>query len=215
MPGIDRRQKQNWRMRVQIATLLFVAGALMLAVLVSMTQAQSLRSLPEAKFTGGGAEACLTCHGGPNMTLMSDTVHGDISNPHTPFAQNGCESCHGPGSFHVSSARGGVGFPPLNDFKQSVTPIQGQFDTCLACHAKTSGDRLGIGWVGSVHEASGLTCSSCHEVHAAENPLLDVTQNQNLCASCHGMTNSKHAGFEEQGIRLERLTCSTCHNPHD
>jgi DmsE family decaheme c-type cytochrome len=207
--------KSDWRLNQLVVAAALIFGALMLGVFVSGTQAQSVRNLPEAKFTGGGPEACLTCHGGPQMTLMAETPHGDVSNPHTPFAQQACESCHGPGSFHVSSARGGIGFPPLNDFSYVGWPEEGQFDTCLGCHAATSGDRLGIGWVGSAHDISGMTCSSCHDVHSTENPLTEVAQQQFLCAGCHGLENSKHEGFERNGIRLDRLTCSTCHNPHD
>ncbi|MGI9508580.1 MAG: cytochrome c3 family protein [Geminicoccaceae bacterium] len=192
-----------------------IVGVLTLGVVVSGVQAQSARNLPEAKYTGGGPDACLRCHGSPKMTLMADTAHGDADNPHTPYGQESCESCHGPGSFHVSSARGGIGFPLLNDFSHVGRPQEGQFDTCLGCHARTSGDRLGIGWVGSIHDVSGMTCSSCHEVHAAENVLDDVEQQQNLCARCHGSNNSEHEGFEQNGIRLERLKCSTCHGPHD
>ena len=203
----------------RLANRLLVAVALIIAVpflviLVRGTQAQSVRDLPKAKYTDGGPEACLTCHGGPQMTIIAETPHGNASNPHTPYAQQGCESCHGPGSFHVSSARGGKGFPPLNDFKYVGWPKEGQFDTCLGCHAKTSGDRLGIGWVGSLHETSGMTCSSCHDVHSNEKPLVNVKRQQFLCASCHGLQISKHEGFERNGIKLERLKCSTCHDPH-
>ena len=193
-----------------------IVGLLVIVASVSGTQAQSSgQNVPQAKFTGGGPDACLKCHGGPQMTLMADTPHGDMENPHTPYGQESCESCHGPGSFHVSSARGGVGFPPLNDFAHLGRPLEGQFDSCLGCHAKTEGARLGIGWVGSVHDTSGMSCSTCHAVHVAENPLDDVAQEQNLCAGCHGLSNSKHEGFERNGIRLERLKCSTCHDPHD
>ena len=203
----------------QPASRLLVAVAVTIAVpflviLVHGTQAQSVRNLPKAKYTDGGPEACLTCHGGPQMTVISKTPHGDADNPHTPYAQQGCESCHGPGSFHVSSARGGKGFPPLNDFKHVGWPKQGQFDQCLGCHAQTSGNRLGIGWVGSQHDTSGMTCSTCHDMHSNENPLADVSQQQFLCASCHGLQNSKHEGFERNGIKLETLKCSTCHDPH-
>lgn len=207
--------KSDRRVNQMVIAAALVAGTLLAGVLVSGPLAQSVRNLPEAKFTDRGPAACLSCHGGPQMTIIAETPHGDASNPHTPYGQQSCESCHGPGSFHVSRARGGVGFPPLNDFSHAGSPVEGQFDTCLGCHAKTSGDRLGIGWVDSVHDVSGMNCSSCHEVHVAENALNDVAQQQKLCAGCHGLNNSKHEGFERNGIRLERLKCSTCHNPHD
>ncbi|CUJ83187.1 cytochrome c nitrite reductase pentaheme subunit [Ruegeria denitrificans] len=207
--------RPNWQTNQIVLIAAVVIVILTLGVIANRTQAQSARNLPEARYTGGGPEACLTCHGGPHMTLMADTPHGDARDPHTPYGQESCESCHGPGSFHVSSARGGIGFPPLNDFRYVGRPLQGQFSSCLGCHEKTNGARVGIGWVGRAHDNSGMSCSSCHEVHTTENLLADVTQQQNLCASCHGFGNTKHAGFEKNGIRLEILKCSTCHNPHD
>jgi len=68
---------------------------------------------PEAQFTAEGAERCLNCHAGERMTIMAETAHGNSQDPHTPFAKQGCESCHGPGSLHVSRARGGRGFPAM------------------------------------------------------------------------------------------------------
>ncbi|MCE8522743.1 hypothetical protein KBY24_14645 [Ruegeria pomeroyi] len=193
-----------------IATVAVLLGG----ITVSDSQAQSLRSLPEEKFTGGGPEVCLACHGGPEMTIVSETPHGDLSNPHSPYAQEGCESCHGPGSLHVSSARGGVGFPALNDFKHVGRPAEGQFDTCLSCHAETSEDRTSIGWVGSRHEAIGMSCTSCHEVHAAENALANVEQQRAQCSACHGLSNPKHEVFENAGMQLDAMKCTQCHDPH-
>ncbi len=197
-----------------VASTAAIIGGLLWGLSVSDTQAQSLRNLPEAKFTGGGPEACLTCHGGPQMTIIAETPHGDASDPHAPYAQEGCESCHGPGSLHVSSARGGVGFPALNDFKYFGRPLEGQFDTCLSCHTDSSEGRTNIGWVGSPHDTSGMSCTSCHEVHATENPLADVAQQRNQCATCHGLSNSKHAVFESNGMQLDTMKCTQCHNPH-
>ncbi len=208
-------QKFGQRAKHIAVLVVLVLAVLSLGIFVEGLQAQSVRNLPEAKYTDGGPEACLKCHGGPMMSLMADTLHGNVSNPHTPYAQQACESCHGPGSFHVSSARGGVGFPPLNDFGYVGRPLPNQFDSCLGCHTETSGTRVDIGWVGGAHDNSGMSCSSCHEVHSTENPLADVSQQQNLCASCHGFGNTKHAGFEKNGIGLEALKCSTCHDPHD
>lgn len=211
-------KRPNWA-RKQFNPLILLAILLpaifFLGVVVSDTQAQSVRSLPEAKFTGGGADACLSCHGGPLMTIMAETPHGNLSNPHTPYAQQACESCHGPGSFHASSARGGLGFPPLNDFKYLGRPLSGQFDTCLDCHAKRVGDQAGIGWTGSAHDQSGMSCSSCHQVHALDSGLDDLERQQPLCASCHGTTNSKHEHLKQTGLPLETMKCTTCHNPHE
>lgn len=191
-----------------------IVAAMTFGVFSGDTQAQDNSNLPQAKFTGGGPEACLKCHGGPAMILMADTPHGNAGNRHTPYGQESCESCHGPGSFHVSSARGGVGFPLLNDFKYVGTPKPGQFNSCIGCHAEPRPGHRGIGWVGSLHDVAGLSCSTCHETHALDASLAPIPSQQSVCGTCHGRANNKHAGFENNGILIDQLQCTTCHDVH-
>ena len=63
------------------------------------------------QYTEDGPKQCLLCHSGLRMELMSETLHGDVNNPDAPFGQKGCESCHGPGGFHVTRSRRGKGRP--------------------------------------------------------------------------------------------------------
>ena len=72
-------------------------------------QTNRARMDAEAQFSAGGTEQCLTCHAGDNMTIMAETPHGNTDNPHSPYSKQGCESCHGPGSVHISRAGGGAG----------------------------------------------------------------------------------------------------------
>ena len=101
--------------KLTIGVLILTAGS-WLATTQSEAQDSSRSAAPDAQFTSEGSERCLTCHAGESMTAVLDTPHGDATNPHTPFANYGCESCHGPGSWHISRARGGAGFPPLLGF---------------------------------------------------------------------------------------------------
>jgi hypothetical protein len=67
-------------------------------------------------FTGENPENCLVCHSGERMRSIADGAHGNTKDNRAPFGNNGCESCHGPASIHVSRAHGGKGFPPLIGF---------------------------------------------------------------------------------------------------
>ncbi len=58
--------------------------------------AQATQAPPAAGYVGD--DTCTTCH--TDQTLKG-TKHGMASNPRTPAAQHGCESCHGPGQAHV------------------------------------------------------------------------------------------------------------------
>jgi DmsE family decaheme c-type cytochrome len=167
----------------------------------------------DAQFTPAGAESCLRCHGGENMTVMAETAHGNPDDPHAPYAQQGCESCHGPGSLHVSRARGGAGFPALLRFGEKNTR-QEQKAACLACHAKDMGTAEGMEWAGSLHDTPRMTCTSCHTLHSTDNPLATREQQIESCSTCHEEEITNHRRFESKGIMFDQLTCYDCHDVH-
>ncbi len=171
-------------------------------------------ALPEAKFTEQGTERCLDCHAGANMTVIADTPHGDPENPNSPYAQKGCESCHGKGSLHVSRARGGAGFPALVRFKRGGSSVEDQNGACLNCHAYDMGELEGMAWAGSLHDPGRMTCGNCHEMHVADNSMASATEQKKSCATCHEEQIAAHPRFESKGIMFDQLVCSNCHDPH-
>lgn len=176
--------------------------------------AEQASRVPTAHYTDVGTEGCLTCHAGDNMTVMAETAHGDADDPHAPYAQQGCESCHGPGSLHVSRSRGGAGFPPLLRFRRDGDPVPDQLAACLDCHAQDMGETPAMAWTGSLHDTGRMTCSSCHQMHMTENLLATREQQVDNCGTCHGKQIDEHNRFESRGIVFDRLTCHTCHDVH-
>jgi DmsE family decaheme c-type cytochrome len=179
----------------------------------SVAKDDKANGLPEAQYTAEGTERCLKCHAGETMTVVADTAHGDAGNPHTPYAQKGCESCHGPGSLHVSRARGGIGFPALIVFDKRDT-VARQTGACLGCHADDMGDLEGMAWSGSAHDTGRMTCVSCHQGHVVGNPLADPVRQQQSCAKCHDEDIAAHPRFEDKGIVFDKLSCYDCHDVH-
>jgi len=218
-------QEFNCRTAGRFAVRARGLGALGLAVLVlglvlagltpRLLLAQSSRSggLPEAQYTAEGTERCMRCHAGERMTLMAETAHGNPDNPHTPYANQGCESCHGPGSLHVSRARGGQGMPALVIFGAEDS-VQQQTQSCINCHANEMGDLKGMQWSGSLHDLDDVTCVSCHEMHVVGNPLADQERQRDGCAECHRAQIAGHPRFEDKGIVFDRLSCYDCHDVH-
>jgi DmsE family decaheme c-type cytochrome len=190
-------------------------GVICVALIPQSTAAQGSgeRNGADAQFTAKGTESCVRCHAGERMTIMADTAHGNPENPDTPYAQHGCESCHGPGSLHVSRARGGRGFPALIRFDGSDS-AQRQTDACIGCHANDLGDLEGMEWTGSAHDAAGMTCVNCHEAHIAGNPLRQHEQQIETCAYCHKGQITSHPRFEDKGIVFDKLSCYDCHDVH-
>ncbi len=199
-----------------IGATLLAAGMLLLAqgdLQVAEAQTSRTRLNAEPQYTDGGTEQCLICHGGEKMTIMADTPHGNLENPHSPYSKQGCESCHGPGSVHVSRSGGGAGRPVLLSFEDPDT-IPEQNTACMACHADTLGELEGFAWTGSLHDEAEMSCQDCHNSHSKERPMWDKDLQQANCAGCHRRQIEGHPRFENAGILYDELSCSTCHAVH-
>ncbi|MEO7192792.1 MAG: DmsE family decaheme c-type cytochrome [Vicinamibacterales bacterium] len=153
-----------------------------------------------------GNAACLGCHDAQNKGY-ADHPHHQASDPRTPAAKQGCETCHGAGSKHADNPEE---VHVLNNFK-TMTPSQVSA-TCTECHNR--GEHAL--WQGSAHEKRDLSCISCHSVHSAKSEsgnLKEKTQTQ-VCAQCH---RDKAAKLDRSGhmpLREGKMECSTCHTPH-
>ncbi len=158
---------------------------------------------PQAGYVG--AEACATCHDGYEASIKA-TKHGQAKDPRTPWAAQGCESCHGPGEAHASDPHK---IKPLQFDKISAKAVT---DTCTTCHNRG----MHALWKGSQHEARNVSCVTCHSVHQPQsaNAQLRKVDQQQLCMSCH---RDKVAKLDRSGhmpVREGKMECSSCHNPH-
>ena len=198
--------------------LSLLAGVLLLAgyhgIDSADAQTSKLRMQADPQYTRGGTEQCLSCHGGENMTIMGETPHGNLENPHSPYSNQGCESCHGPGSIHVSRSGGGAGYPLLLNFKND-DDVPEQNAACMNCHAETLGELEGFAWAGSLHDSAGMSCQDCHNAHSLERPMEDKELQQANCMGCHRRQIDSHPRFENAGIVFDQLSCSTCHAVHE
>ena len=178
--------------------------------------AQTLRerSAGADHYTEGGTERCVSCHGGEAMTIVGETAHGNLENPHSPYSQQGCESCHGPGALHSSRAGGGAGRPLLMAF-EGTDDIAEQNAACMSCHAETLGDLEGFAWDGSLHANADMTCQDCHQSHTTENLMDDPAEQRDNCSGCHRRQIDGHPRFEGRGILFDELTCNACHAVHE
>jgi len=167
-------------------------------------------------YTYEGPEACLRCHSGDTMRAIAASPHGNVDHPGAPFARQGCEACHGPGSIHVSRAHGGRGFPPLTAFGRGsdASPREEQLHACLACHANENDGVGKIAFFGSVHDKRTINCSTCHELHAEVDPINDKERQETTCYRCHRRQKEEHPRFEGKSINFDALACSTCHDVH-
>lgn len=163
-----------------------------------------------------GADACLRCHSGGEMRAVQSGPHFNLRNPGAPAAHHYCESCHGPGSIHVSRAHGGRGFPPLTDFGrgEGKAPRVDQLAACMQCHGFVGEVRKTIGFYGSPHDRKNINCSTCHTVHAEHDPIKDREEQAATCFRCHRKMKTGHPQFEAASMNIHVLPCAACHDVH-
>ena len=150
-----------------------------------------------------GQDTCLTCHGEKEY---KGTLHALKSNPKSPAATHGCESCHGPGKVHVDSG----GEPDKIVNLKTITP-QRASETCATCHDRT---KHGL-WSGSQHDQRNVGCVTCHSVHTPKGPKqIKAASEPELCATCHRNVVNKLHRFAHMPVREGKIQCSSCHNPH-
>jgi DmsE family decaheme c-type cytochrome len=150
-----------------------------------------------------GEATCLTCH---EEKAYKGTPHGLTTNPKSPAATHGCESCHGPGKAHAES--GGEKDKIVNP--KNLTP-QRASETCVVCHDRT---KHGL-WAGSQHDQRNVGCVTCHSAHDFKGPRqLKAATEPELCATCHRNVVNRQHRFNHMPVREGKMECSSCHNVH-
>lgn len=101
-----------------------------------------------------------------------------------------CESCHGPGSDHFSQ---------MEDSKM-VTTIASE--NCIACHEDGNHLIAPLQWDVSAH---------------AKGSAFFAGSNRWGCTACHNGQGfiDKTKGLAQSVTTVYKITCATCHDPHD
>ncbi|HET7363559.1 MAG TPA: DmsE family decaheme c-type cytochrome [Burkholderiales bacterium] len=191
--------------------LLFLAlGLLALiaadALLVPPAHAQQPAAQEKDKVLRGDAK-CTTCHdeSWPYPVLeIGKTKHGVRGDSRTPT----CTSCHGESVAHQSNP--GADKPDLMFGKHAATPVEQRSEACLSCHRGTARTH----WAGSAHQVNLMSCSDCHQSHAATDAVLYKKTQTQVCFACHREQRADSYKISTHPIQVGKVVCSDCHNPH-
>lgn len=186
-------------------TLMAIAGAMLLVP----GRGEAARKFGDAY---AGSSTCQTCHEDIYNDLLK-SPHGVVekgaaAGEKGDWKEHACESCHGPGAQHASTADpAGI----RNPAKIAAPQVD---QTCLGCH---TGQETHAGRLINSHAKQGISCVACHKVHADNGRSLVARGNEAINAQCAGCHVNVWASFQKPyGHRLAQnsMNCTDCHNPH-
>lgn len=180
------------------------------AILLSCGTTENYTRVEIPNATYVGSNKCEACHDTHSETILG-TRHWMKNDGRTPISNQGCESCHGPGSVHVENQKQEKkGVVDIISFsKKSAIPAFQQNEQCLQCH---QGDRSH--WSSSAHHRNDVSCASCHQAHGKNDKQLAAKNELQLCAQCHQDKAAQMERVSHHPVREGRMTCSSCHDPH-
>ncbi|MGH9461713.1 MAG: cytochrome c3 family protein [Vicinamibacteria bacterium] len=157
----------------------------------------------ESGVLGAAGDArCVSCHESVDAHAERTNVvaiGGDgWRSRGTPHSAETCASCHTLGNLSVETWDGRAGT-----------------ERCLSCHAQSHPR-----FFSSSHARAGLSCRSCHSVHAGDDidalwPEGYTTGPSYACTECHASVATEFAFNERHRLEEGALECSSCHDPHE
>jgi DmsE family decaheme c-type cytochrome len=160
---------------------------------------------PQTPPQGGGwtASDCAACHdkaAGPSYEHSS----------HAKLDQS-CAKCHSGVAEHskaMMAGQTGAATPTLK--KLTANDLN---KVCLTCHEKNNQTNYQM----SMHNRRNVACTDCHSIHSFKSPKaqLKTEDATTVCYTCHPAMRAKMQRTSHHPVREGKMTCASCHNPHD
>ncbi|MGN5111598.1 cytochrome c nitrite reductase pentaheme subunit [Aeromonas jandaei] len=185
-------------------TMDFLRLMLMAAMLLTSLQGQAAESAAapvpathEVEFLRNPDKACTDCHKEQSEGMHGK--HGQATNPNN-LAPVTCTNCHGqPSPQHREGVKDVMRFSHSMKDKESIKlyPISEQNGVCMSCHEPK--ELREVLWAHDVH-ATKLTCTSCHQLHPAKEPMVEIPEKSRikLCVDCHSKQHEASKARQEQ-----------------
>jgi DmsE family decaheme c-type cytochrome len=190
--------------------------AFMLVWIAVATPARAADEQGAAKAAAAKDAVCTTCHDSTSpkkIFSMYQTRHGNKADGRTP----GCQNCHGQSDTHIKDP----GKPTEIVFtakSKNLSPAEVRNESCLKCHDSNVLPRQF--WSGSQHQARGVACTDCHNIHAPDQKVLSKATQAEVCFTCHKAQRAQTHRLSTHPLAITgvsttaKMVCSDCHNPH-
>jgi DmsE family decaheme c-type cytochrome len=155
-----------------------------------------------------GSSTCQACHEDIFNALAKSPHHIIDTGKKWGFEGKACESCHGPGAKHAESVSAA-------DIRNPAKLTAAAADKlCLSCHLYTP---THVGRLQSSHAKDGVSCVTCHKVHADNGAHLMARTNPEIneqCSACHLTEAAQFRRPFHHKVPENAMSCVDCHNPH-
>lgn len=148
-------------------------------------------------------KACFECH--EQSHFVWGGKHGVKTDARTPIAHEGCATCHGDPTEHMTN-------PDRVPMPQSLSKMTAadKNKICATCHQ--GGNHML--WQGSTHERNDVSCISCHKMHTPRDQVLVAETQAGVCFACHKDVRADLFRPSVHPLRTGRMACTACHQPH-
>lgn len=180
------------------ARLLLALAAV--GILFEGQQAFAQSAQPSAAWS---ASDCQSCHEAALGPKFQHTKHASLD--------QSCASCHQNVGEHAKAQMAGDTSGPVPSVKHLKA---GDINaTCLSCHEEDGQ----ASYLSSMHARRNVACTACHSVHASKSLTgqLKTKVDSDTCYTCHTSERAKGMRTSHHPVREGRMSCASCHNPHD
>jgi DmsE family decaheme c-type cytochrome len=174
----------------------------LVAVLVLLACSPALAQAA-AGAAGWSATDCQACHDKAVGPAFAKSKHAGLD--------QSCGNCHENVGDHFRAQVNGDANGPVPSLKK-LTANQLN-TTCLKCHEKAGQ----ANYQSSMHARRNVACTDCHGIHEYKSirAQLKTQLDPETCASCHKAQRAKMMKTSHHPVREGKLSCASCHNPHD
>jgi DmsE family decaheme c-type cytochrome len=149
------------------------------------------------------ATDCQACHEATVVAAFARSKHATLD--------QSCAQCHPLVAEHVKAKLAGDATAPSPTLtKLSASQLN---EKCLSCHEKANQ----ANYLSSMHARRNVACISCHSVHSFKSAKaqLKTRMDTDTCFTCHKSERAKSMRTSHHPVREGKMSCASCHNPHD